>query len=133
MLNRRFSSRAVAQRGFGLGQLLTVLLLAGLGWWSYQKLAQPGGGKELADLAARSQASDVLIYSAPWCANCAAAKKWMAQQGFKYEECNVEASKDCAAQLRSLDPQGGVPYLIVKGQHMKDGFDSDEFVAALRK
>jgi hypothetical protein len=30
-----------------------------------------------------------------------------------------------------LDPQGGVPYLIVKGQHMKDGFDSDEFVAAL--
>jgi glutaredoxin len=133
MLNRRFSSRTAAQLGFGLWQLLTVLLLAGLGWWSIQKLAQPGGGKELADLAARSQASDVLIYSAPWCANCAAAKKWMGQQGFKYEECNVEASKDCAAQLRSLDPQGGVPYLIVKGQHMKDGFDSDEFVAALRK
>jgi glutaredoxin len=110
-----------------------VLFLAGLGWWSYQKLALGGADKGMADLAARAQASDVLIYSAPWCANCAAAKQWMVQQGFKFEECNVEASKDCAAQLRSLDPQGGVPYLIVKGKHMKDGFDSDEFLAALAK
>jgi RHS protein len=36
-------------------------------------------------------------------------------------------------QYLDEDPQGGVPYLIVKGQHIKDGFDSDEFVAALAR
>jgi glutaredoxin len=27
----------------------------------------------------------------------------------------------------------GVPYLIVKGHHMKGGFDSDEFLVAMRQ
>lgn len=36
----------------------------------------------------------------------------------------------CEGDLESLG--SGVPYLIVRGHHMKDGFDSDEFIAALR-
>jgi glutaredoxin len=55
----------------------------------------------------------------------------MAQYGFKYQECDVDTGSNCASQLKSLDPQGGVPYLIVKGHHLKAGFDSDEFLAAL--
>lgn len=39
---------------------------------------------------------------------------------------------DCASQLRGLGSDG-VPYLIVKGHHMKDDFDSEEFIAALQK
>jgi glutaredoxin len=127
-----FSSRHT-QAGFSFGQLIVWGLVAGIGWWAYQKWMPSGADKELASIAAQSQPGDVLIYSAPWCTNCKAAKQWMGQQGIKYEECNVEASKDCAAQLRRLDPQGGIPYLIVKGHHMKDGFDSDELVAALKK
>jgi glutaredoxin len=73
------------------------------------------------------------MYSADWCPNCRAAKGWMQQYGFKYDECNVETSSACASQLKTLDPQGGVPYLIVRGQHMKDGFDSNQFLAALAK
>ena len=87
---------------------------------------------QLKALAATTQADDVLIYSAPWCGNCTEAKSWMTQYGFKYQECNVEASIDCADQLKRLGSDG-VPYLIVKGQHMKDGFDSDQFIAALQK
>lgn len=87
--------------------------------------------EQLNQLAANTQASDVLMYSAAWCPNCTAAKGWMAQYGFKYQECDVDTGSNCASQLKSLDPQGGVPYLIVKGHHMKDGFDSDEFLAAL--
>jgi glutaredoxin len=89
--------------------------------------------EQLQRLAAGTQPSDVLIYSAAWCTNCAAAKGWMAQYGFKYQECDVEGSSACAAQLKQLDAQGGIPYLIVKGRHMKDGFDSDEFLALLTR
>ncbi|BDT68793.1 hypothetical protein os1_29800 [Comamonadaceae bacterium OS-1] len=87
--------------------------------------------EQLGQLAANGKLEDVLMYSAAWCTNCAAAKSWMAQYGFKYQECDVDASSACASELRKLDPQGGIPYLIVKGRHMKDGFDSDEFLAAL--
>ena len=89
--------------------------------------------QQLAALAASTPSSDVLMYSAPWCSYCAAAKGWLAQYGFKYQECDIQASSDCLSQLKALDPQGGVPYLIVKGRHMKDGFNSDEFIAVLRQ
>ena len=89
--------------------------------------------EQLTALTASTPSSDVLMYSAPWCSYCAAAKGWLAQYGFKYQECDIQASSDCLSQLKALDPQGGVPYLIVKGRHMKDGFDSNEFIAALRQ
>ena len=88
--------------------------------------------EQLTALAASTPSADVLIYSAPWCSNCAAAKGWLAQYGFTYQECDIQASSACLGQLKALDAQGGVPYLIVKGRHMKDGFDSDEFIAALK-
>ena len=89
--------------------------------------------EQLAQLAASRQGSDVLMYSAVWCTNCSAAKNWMSQYGFKYEECDIDKDSACASALKTLDPQGGVPYFIVRGQHMKDGFDSDQFLLALAK
>jgi glutaredoxin len=56
--------------------------------------------------------------------------KWMHTYGFRYQECDVEKSASCAAEFQRFGSDG-VPYLVVKGHHMKDGFDSDEFVAAL--
>ena len=88
--------------------------------------------KQLTALAASTPSSEVLMYSAPWCSNCAAAKGWLAQYGFKFQECDIQASSTCLSQLQALDAEGGVPYLIVKGRHMKDGFDSEEFIAALK-
>jgi glutaredoxin len=134
-------------------KLFAVLALAYGAWLGYQRVAAGGAGNgagaagishagrissnpssaQLSQLAANAKPSDVLMYSAPWCSNCAAAKAWMAQYGFPYTECDVQSSSACLSQLKNLDPQGGVPYLIVKGQHMKDGFDSDEFVAALAR
>ena len=89
--------------------------------------------EQMAQLATSRQASDVLMYSAAWCPNCTAAKSWMGQNGFKYEECDIDKDSACMSALRALDPQGGVPYLIVRGQHMTDGFDSEQFLVALAK
>ncbi|MBD9395276.1 glutaredoxin family protein [Acidovorax sp. ACV01] len=88
--------------------------------------------QQVADLAAASQPQDVLFYTADWCPYCRAAKGWMQQYGFKYQECDIDKQAACAQQLKSLGSTG-VPYLIVKGHHMKGGFDSDEFLVAMRQ
>ncbi|WP_431113182.1 glutaredoxin family protein [Variovorax paradoxus] len=86
---------------------------------------------QLAALAAGTQASDVFMFSADWCPNCREAKSWMDQHGFKYEQCDIDRDHGCQARLASLGGDG-IPYLIVRGHHMRDGFDSQEFAAALR-
>ncbi len=147
---------ASLQPDFPWGKLLAGIVIVacvGLGWQKWgagsageQGAAQTASGlsrsshvgsnpnaEQLAQLAASTQSGDVLMYSAVWCPNCTQAKGWMDQYGFKYQVCDIDTGAGCKAQLQSLDPQGGVPYLVVKGHHMKDGFDSDEFVAALAK
>lgn len=88
--------------------------------------------QQVMDLAAASRPQDVLFYTADWCPYCRAAKGWMQQYGFQYQECDIDKQAGCAQQLKSLGSTG-VPYLIVKGHHMKGGFDSDEFLVAMRQ
>lgn len=132
-------------------KLFAVLVIAYVAWLGYQRVATGSAGtaagassishagrissnpstEQLTQLASSAAASDVMMYSATWCPNCAAAKSWLGQYGFKAQICEIDKDSACQAQLQTLDPQMGVPYLIVKGRHMKDGFDSDEFLAAL--
>lgn len=83
-----------------------------------------------AALAATVDTGDVVIYSAAWCGNCTTAKQWMTRYGFKYDECDIETRTDCASRFRTLRSRG-IPYLGVKGHHMKAGSDSDEFITVL--
>jgi len=87
--------------------------------------------EELRRLASKVSEGEIVIYTTTECPYCAQAKAWMTQYGFTYTECDTEASRDCADELEKLRGNG-VPYLIVRGHHMKEGFDSDEFVSALR-
>lgn len=132
-------------------KFFAMLAVVYVAWLGYQHMAAGSAGKgiggatishagrissnpsseQLTQLAASTSASDVVVYSATWCPNCASAKSWLGQYGFKAQICEVDKDSACQAQLQTLDPQMGVPYLIVKGRHMKDGFDSDEFLAAL--
>ena len=57
----------------------------------------------------------------------------MGQYGCKPQVCAIDQDSDCSAQLKALDPKAGVPYLTVKSSHIKNGFDTDEFKAALAK
>lgn len=95
------------------------------------KLGNDVSEDELKQLAATVRQGDVVIYTTTGCPYCAQAKAWMTQYGFEFTECDAEVSATCAQELSTLDADG-VPYLVVRGHHMKDGFDSDEFIAALR-
>lgn len=86
---------------------------------------------ELRQLANSVKPEEVVIYTTTHCPYCAEAKAWMTQYGFAYTECDTDVSATCAAALSALGGNG-VPYLVVRGRHLREGFDSDEFIAALR-
>jgi glutaredoxin len=83
-------------------------------------------------LAATVQASEVVMYSTSECPYCVQAKSWLNQYGFALTECNMSVDKQCVREFNSYGADG-TPFLIVRGHQMKDGFDSDEFIAALTK
>lgn len=95
------------------------------------RMSRNDSPEHLAALATRTQAGDIFVFSAEWCPNCREAKRWMERHGFAYQQCDIDRDHGCQARLASLGGKG-IPYLIVKGRHMREGFDSEEFVAALR-
>jgi glutaredoxin len=104
------------------------------GAWQWQHMSSrpdDASDEQLRQLAASIKQGEVTIYTTTHCPYCAQAKSWMTQYGFTYTECDTEVSATCASELSALGGNG-VPYLVVRGHHMRDGFDSDEFVAALR-
>ena len=130
---------------FSWGKLVLLVVLIYGAWTGVQVAlnkdgAMPGIGAsisgnvsaaELTALSAKVQAGEVVMYTTTHCPYCAQARSWLNRYGFVFTECDAEASVECAQQLQALGGDG-VPYLIVKGHHMKDGFDSEEFVVALQ-
>ncbi len=126
-----------------MNRFLTVLfVLACLhtGWryFSTEKSSEPSryskssdiSAEGLAQLAATVKPGDVTMYSTTECQYCAQAKGWLNQYGFAFSECNMSVREECEREFKSFGANG-TPYLVVRGHHMKDGFDSDEFVALL--
>jgi glutaredoxin len=87
---------------------------------------------EIQALAATVRADEITMYSTSECGYCAQAKQWLHTYGFAFTECNMSISAQCEAEFKALGAQG-TPYLIVRGQHMTEGFDSDVFLAILRQ
>lgn len=92
--------------------------------------AAPSG--DLRKLAATVKHGDIVMYTTTDCPYCIQAKGWLRENGFVFTECDTQADAACASDFRSLGGVG-VPYLIVRGKPMKDGFDSAQFVSLLRK
>lgn len=120
------------------GTLVLVLLVLGAAWagwrWASHHLPSDGGlsQQQLHQLAANVKPGEVVMYSTTECAYCGRAKSWLAQNGFAFTECNMSMSRECERQFLSYGANG-TPYLVVRGQHMKDGFDSDAFLALLQQ
>jgi glutaredoxin len=86
--------------------------------------------ENLQALAETVQAEDIVVYTTTHCPYCAQAKSWLKKQGFAYTECNADTDSHCASDMQSFGADG-TPYLVVRGHHMKNGFDTDEFLAVL--
>lgn len=130
-------SRMYRQAGFlTLAQLFFIICMA-VGVWKFMQPAAPQTaapltGEQIAALAAGVREGDVVMYTTTECPYCGQARSWLNGHGIAFKDCNMSNERSCA---RELDAHGGdgVPYLVVRGHHMRDGFDSDELLAALQK
>ncbi|PTT77462.1 hypothetical protein DBR42_25125 [Pelomonas sp. HMWF004] len=140
-------SAAVTRSSLPLKMILTVLAVVVGIWWGHQaRLDKLSGGSadstvgglddaSIRQLASSVRADHVVMYSTTECGNCAQAKSWLTSYGFAYTECNMTVDSRCVDEFQALSATG-TPYLVVRGprgeHHMKEGFDSDEFLAALK-
>lgn len=93
--------------------------------------ARSMSAEAVASLAQTVKAEDVTIYTTADCQYCAEAKDWMKHYGFTFRECDVERESHCQQEFSTYRADG-VPFLVIRGRQMRDGFDADLFLAALQ-
>jgi glutaredoxin len=122
-----------------MGRLIVLLLVVGclhLAWKHFETDDSPASSGDLTSeqvgaLAATVKPGDVVMYSTTECGYCTQARAWLKQNSFAFTECNMSVDERCVQEFRSYGADG-TPFLLVRGYQMKNGFDSDEFLAALK-
>lgn len=80
----------------------------------------------------------VVMYSAPWCPACKAAKKWLDQNDVPYEYRNVQKDRVAARELldyckrEGLRP-GAIPTFAIGGGESMQGWNQNRFVTLARR
>lgn len=117
---------------------LKLVLVCVLAWAAWAGMKAVGGRdhdsaapEDVRSLAESVRADEIVMYSTTECPYCAQTRAWLRGHGFRFTECNMSLSQACEREYLSYGGNG-TPYLIVRGHHMKSGFDSDEFLADLR-
>lgn len=77
-------------------------------------------------LEVAKRAVPIKLYSTSWCPHCKRARTFLTQQGYTFEDHDVEASETDKALLRSMNPSGSVPTFDLGG-HVLVGFDPQTF------
>ena len=63
-------------------------------------------------------ASDVIVFSSPFCGYCAAAKRLLKEKGAAFTEINVLGSPDRRREMMELSGRRTVPQIFVGGKHI---------------
>ena len=78
------------------------------------------------------QDSNIIVYSASWCAFCHAAMDYFDKNGVKYEKRDVEENAQFATEAVDKSGQRGIPVIDIDGKIIV-GFDKPAIDAALNK
>jgi glutaredoxin len=140
-LTGRWTARWAAWRtARGTGWLAAALLVAAVAAF----LALGGAGQlrglmdeevtpaQVAALAGQVGPGEVMLYTADGCLYCDLAKVWLEQRAFAYTECNMNASSACAKAFHAYGARG-TPFLVVRGEQMREGFQPAVFLTILRR
>ena len=100
-------------------------------------VTQSHGNTTAADitrLASTVGPGDVVMYTTTECGYCTQAKGWLVRYGFAFTECNMSNEDRCDTEFRNLGGNG-TPFVVItrgnKTYRMKNGFNSEEFLALL--
>lgn len=72
----------------------------------------------------------VIVYSAPWCAFCHAAKRYFDDKKVAYKDINVEEDEAARRHIVEKTGQAGIPVIEI-GDQTIIGFDRPKIDAAL--
>ena len=61
----------------------------------------------------------VLVYSAPWCADCREAKRFLDKHNVPYEEINIETTPGAAAEVIQITGKRAIPQFVIDGKWMQ--------------
>lgn len=119
--------------------IILIVGFAGFAWTHRDGARMPAPGsmstEQIQAVARTVRAEEVVMYSTTECTFCAQARTWMARYDFAFTECNMSLESHCVDEFKGYGANG-TPFLVIrrhgKEHHMKDGFDSDEFLAALQ-
>jgi glutaredoxin len=96
-----------------IGSFIAALLLIN-NWWKIDLLLRPVNSSALGG-------EKVILYSTSWCPYCAKAREFLQQANIPFEEKDIEASPQAAAEHRALGGIG-IPLLKIRATTI-DGFD----------
>ncbi len=76
----------------------------------------------------------IIVYTTPWCHECRAAKRFLAERGIPFEEVDIESNPQAAEFVMKMnDGMRKVPTLDVEGTIVSgDDFDASRFEKDLR-
>ena len=83
-------------------------------------------------LASRVKAEEVVMYGTAECVYCGQAKGWLNANGFAFTDCNMRVERRCQDEFQAYRAQG-TPFLVVRGQLMREGFDVHQFLRILKE
>lgn len=76
--------------------------------------------------------SNIIVYSANWCAFCHAAMDYFDKKGVKYEKRDVEENPQYATEAVDKSGQRGIPVIDMNGEIIV-GFDRPKIDSQLAK
>lgn len=74
----------------------------------------------------------VKLYMADWCPACQEAKRWLREQGIRYEEQDIDTSESIRAELRRINPKRTIPTFNIEGLVLV-GFSAGGVESAIRR
>ena len=71
-------------------------------------------------------ASQVVVYSSPYCGYCVAAKRLLRSKGADFLEINVVSGPERRREMLELTGQKTVPQILISGRHVGGYTELDE-------
>jgi mycoredoxin len=59
---------------------------------------------------------DLLVYSAPWCPDCRAAKRFLERHGIPFQEINIEATPGAVDEVVRRTGKRAIPQFVIDGE-----------------
>ena len=72
----------------------------------------------------------ITMYAAAWCPHCRHARAWFKANGIAYTDREVDRDAAAEAELRRINPRGGLPTIVVDGQVLV-GFSEQQVAQAI--